>query len=212
MRWRSAGAFHGLPQDIAILHWIYCQCRVITACEPWRCHICRQSQSCSLNDAAQLSRAKFLRYPHLELAVLGRQLAASRAKHKLVLTDAVFSMDGDIAPVADLLALCEKYNAWLLLDDAHGFGVLGPQGRGVPALFNIRSPRIIYMATLGKAAGVFGAFVAAQEEVIETLVQYARSYIYTTAARPYCPTPCHEPGVDRREEWRRENLAQLLQS
>ena len=84
----------------------------------------------SLNDAALLSRAKFIRYPHLDLAVLERQLAASQAKHKLVLTDAVFSMDGDIAPVANLLALCEKYNAWLLLDDAHGFGVLGPQGQG----------------------------------------------------------------------------------
>lgn len=164
----------------------------------------------SLNDAALLSRAKFLRYPHLELAVLGRQLAASRAKHKLVLTDAVFSMDGDIAPVADLLALCEKYNAWLLLDDAHGFGVLGPQGRGVPAHFNIRSPRIIYMATLGKAAGVFGAFVAAETEIIETLVQYARSYIYTTAAPPLLSHALLTSlELIEREEWRRENLAQL---
>ena len=164
----------------------------------------------SLNDAALLSRAKFIRYPHLDLAVLERRLAASQAKLKLVLTDAVFSMDGDIAPVASLLALCEKYNAWLLLDDAHGFGVLGPQGRGVSAHFNIRSPRIIYMATLGKAAGVFGAFVAAEAEIIETLVQYARSYIYTTAAPPllsYALLTSLE--LIEREEWRRENLVQL---
>ncbi len=164
----------------------------------------------SLNDAALLSRAKFIRYPHLDLAVLERQLAASQAKLKLVLTDAVFSMDGDIAPVASLLTLCEKYNAWLLLDDAHGFGVLGPQGRGVLAHFNIRSPRIIYMGTLGKAAGVFGAFVAAEAEIIETLVQYARSYIYTTAAPPllsYALLTSLE--LIEREEWRRENLVQL---
>jgi 8-amino-7-oxononanoate synthase len=164
----------------------------------------------SLNDAALLSRAKFIRYPHLDLAVLERQLAASQAKHKLVLTDAVFSMDGDIAPMADLLALCEKYNAWLLLDDAHGFGVLGPQGRGVSAHFNIRSPRIIYMATLGKAAGVFGAFVAAEAEVIETLIQYARSYIYTTAAPPLLSHALLTSlELIEREEWRRENLVQL---
>ena len=165
----------------------------------------------SLNDAALLSRAKFIRYPHLDLAVLERQLAVSRAKHKLVLTDAVFSMDGDIAPVTDLLALCEKYNAWLLLDDAHGFGVLGPQGRGVLAHFNIHSPRIIYMATLGKAAGVFGAFVAAEAEVIETLVQYARSYIYTTAAPPLLSHALLTSlELIEKEEWRRENLVQLI--
>jgi 8-amino-7-oxononanoate synthase len=164
----------------------------------------------SLNDAALLSRAKFIRYPHFDLAVLERQLATSQAKHKLVLTDAVFSMDGDIAPVANLLALCEKYNAWLLLDDAHGFGVLGPQGRGVSAHFNICSPRIIYMATLGKAAGVFGAFVAAEAEVIETLVQYARSYIYTTAAPPLLSHALLTSlELIEREEWRRENLVQL---
>jgi 8-amino-7-oxononanoate synthase len=165
----------------------------------------------SLNDAALLSRAKFIRYPHFDLAVLERQLAASRAEHKLVLTDAVFSMDGDIAPVGELLALCEKYNAWLLLDDAHGFGVVGPQGRGVSAHFNIHSPRIIYMATLGKAAGVFGAFVAAEMEIIETLVQYSRSYIYTTAAPPLLSHALLTSlELIEKEEWRREKLVQLI--
>ncbi len=103
---------------------------------------------------------------------------------KLVITDAVFSMDGDLAPLPELLALCERHDAWLLIDDAHGFGVLGPQGRGSLAHFGIASQRVICMATLGKAAGVFGAFVAAEQTVIDTLVNHARSYVYTTAAPP----------------------------
>ena len=164
----------------------------------------------SLNDAVLISRAKFSRYPHLDLNVLERQLAASNAKSKLVITDAVFSMDGDIAPVSNLLALCEKYDGWLMLDDAHGFGVLGPQGRGILAHYGICSPRIIYMATLGKAAGVFGAFVAAQAEVIETLIQHARSYIYTTAAPPLLSHALLKSlELIEREEWRREKLTQV---
>jgi 8-amino-7-oxononanoate synthase len=164
----------------------------------------------SLNDAILISRAKFSRYPHLDLNVLERQLAASSAKSKLVITDAVFSMDGDIAPVSNLVALCEKYDAWLMLDDAHGFGVLGPQGRGVLAHYGICSPRIIYMATLGKAAGVSGAFVAAQAEVIETLIQHARSYIYTTAAPPLLSHALLKSlELIEREEWRHEKLTQI---
>jgi 8-amino-7-oxononanoate synthase len=103
---------------------------------------------------------------------------------KLVITDAVFSMDGDLAPLPELLALCEQHDAWLLIDDAHGFGVLGAQGRGSLAHFGIASERVICMATLGKAAGVFGAFVAAEQVVIDTLVSHARSYVYTTATPP----------------------------
>jgi 8-amino-7-oxononanoate synthase len=138
----------------------------------------------SLNDAALLSRADFKRYAHLDLGALERLLRASRARRKLVVTDAVFSMDGDIAPVPDLIALCERHDAWLLLDDAHGFGVLGEGGRGTAAHLGARSPRVITMATLGKAAGVFGAFVAGEAEVVETLVQRGRPYIYTTATPP----------------------------
>ncbi len=165
----------------------------------------------SLNDAALHSRVKLIRYPHLDLAVLERRLAGSQARRKLVMTDAVFSMDGDIAPVAELLALCDKYDAWLLLDDAHGFGVLGRQGRGVASHFNLSSPRIIYMATLGKAAGVFGAFVAAQAEIIETLIQSARSYIYTTATPPLLSHALlHSLILIEQEEWRRERLSQLI--
>ena len=169
----------------------------------------------SLNDAALLSRARMMRYPHADLAVLERHLAASKARRKLVVSDAVFSMDGDIAPVPELLALCEKYDAWLLLDDAHGFGVLGKTGRGVLEHFSSHLPphpsRIIYMATLGKAAGVFGAFVAGEPELIAWLVQAARSYIYTTATPPMLAAALLESlRVIAAEAWRRKRLAELV--
>ena len=175
----------------------------------------------SLNDAMLLSRATVKRYRHGDVAQLAQWLAQTKSGRKLVITDAVFSMDGDLAPLRELLALCEQHDAWLYVDDAHGFGVLGEQGRGSLAHFAIassghgqeavsdesrhaRSPllnplpqageeaneslrdfpvnRIIYMATLGKAAGVSGAFVAAKQAVIDTLVNHANSYVYTTAA------------------------------
>lgn len=142
----------------------------------------------SLIDAVQLSRANSHRYAHGDLAALERLLAASSARRKLILTDAVFSMDGDLAPLPGLFELAERFDAWLVVDDAHGFGVLGSgekAGRGSLAHFNLPpSPRIIYMGTLGKAAGGAGAFVAAAEIVIETLVQSARSYIFTTGSSP----------------------------
>ena len=173
----------------------------------------------SLNDAMLLSRAKVQRYRHNDMAQLAQMLAKTEGGRKLIITDAVFSMDGDLALLPEILALCEQHDAWLLVDDAHGFGVLGEQGRGSlfhftpprklspPApLFqrgepdggaythspplkkggwgDLNSPRIIYMATLGKAAGVFGAFVAAEQVVIDTLINHARSYIYTTATPP----------------------------
>jgi 8-amino-7-oxononanoate synthase len=138
----------------------------------------------SLVDAALLSRAEHHRFPHRDLAALERQLAQSTSPRKLIATDAVFSMDGDIAPLPELLDLARKHDAWLLVDDAHGFGVLGPQGRGTLAHFDLASPRLILMGTLGKAAGVAGAFVAAHETVIEWLLQRARPYIFTTAAPP----------------------------
>lgn len=142
----------------------------------------------SLIDGARLSRASIIRYPHADLEALERELSESPVRRKLVITDAVFSMDGDIADVPALVGLCERYDALLLLDDAHGFGVLGPQGRGTLAHFGFTaagySPRVIYMATLGKAAGVAGAFVAGTEPIIEWLLQKTRSYIFATAAPP----------------------------
>lgn len=141
-----------------------------------------------LIDGARLSRAELQRFDHGDLAQLAQQLAASPARRKLVISDAVFSMDGTVADVPGLLALCEAHDALLLLDDAHGFGVLGPQGRGVLAAVGrtgaAASPRVLYMATLGKALGVAGAFVAGPAGLIEWLLQTTRSYTYATAAPP----------------------------
>lgn len=167
----------------------------------------------SLNDAALLSKAKFIRYPHLNLVMLEKRLAASQARRKLIISDAVFSMDGDIAPIPQLIALCERYDAMLLLDDAHGFGVLGRQGRGCLHLppAPAHSSRVVYMATLGKAAGVFGAFVAADPDVIETLIQSARSYIYTTATPPLLSHALLTSlQLIEQDEWRRDLLAQHI--
>ncbi|AVT13701.1 8-amino-7-oxononanoate synthase [Paracidovorax avenae] len=139
-----------------------------------------------LIDGARLSRATIHRYPHGDLGALEAQLAASPARRKLVVSDAVFSMDGDVADIRTLHALCERHDALLLLDDAHGFGVLGPQGRGALAEAGLTGPRasqrVLYMATLGKAAGAAGAFVAGSEVLIEWLLQKTRSYIFATAA------------------------------
>jgi len=122
----------------------------------------------------------------------------------------VFSMDGDIAPLAELLALADAHDAWLVVDDAHGFGVLG-EGRGSLAHCGLRSPRIVYMGTLGKAAGVAGAFVAAHPAVIETIVQTARPYIYTTAAPPLLAEALRASlAVIRDEPARRAHLQALV--
>lgn len=146
----------------------------------------RLNHAC-LNDGALLSRARLHRYAHGDVAVLaariGERSGPAGARRRFIATDAVFSMDGDIAALPALLDLARAHDAWLVVDDAHGFGVLGG-GRGSLAHFGLRSERIVYMGTLGKAAGVAGAFVAAHPMVIETLVQGAGPYIYTTAAPP----------------------------
>ncbi|MDR2326303.1 MAG: 8-amino-7-oxononanoate synthase [Acidovorax sp.] len=140
----------------------------------------------SLIDGCRLSRADIQRYPHGDLAALDALLAASPARRKLVVSDAVFSMDGNVADIPGLLALCERHDALLMLDDAHGLGVLGPQGRGSLAAAGLTgtqaSPRVLYMATLSKAAGVSGAFVAGSEVLVEWLLQKTRSYTFATAA------------------------------
>ena len=159
----------------------------------------------------RLSRARVVRYPHCDLAFLSGALAESDARTKLIVTDGVFSMDGDIAPLPAVLDLCERHDAWLLVDDAHGFGVIGPEGRGTPAHFGLRSPRFVYVGTLGKAAGVAGAFVAGAAEMVETVLQRARTYIYTTAA-PAMLAAAVEASLEliREDEWRRERLRKLI--
>ena len=138
----------------------------------------------SLIDGARLARTTLKVYPHADVEALDELLGTSAAANKIVVTDAVFSMDGDIAPLPQLLAVCEKHGAWLVVDDAHGFGTLGENGRGALEHFALRSPYLVYVGTLGKAAGVGGAFVAAHATVIDTLIQRARPYIFTTAAPP----------------------------
>jgi 8-amino-7-oxononanoate synthase len=167
----------------------------------------------SLNDAMVLSRARFRRYPHLDLEALDHALGRSTARRKLVATDAVFSMDGDVAPLPDLLRLCEQHDAYLLIDDAHGFGVLGVHGAGALSHFGLRSERVLYMGTLGKAAGVYGAFVAGDEALIEYLVNRARTYIYTTATPPLLAAALLESlDIIRNEDWRRERLRELVRT
>ena len=142
----------------------------------------------SLIDAMQLAKAQGAetqRYAHCDMAVLEKLLAACDAPNKIIVSDAVFSMDGDLAPLPALYALAERFDAWLVIDDAHGFGVLGPQGKGSLAHFNLPyHPRLLLMGTLGKAAGVGGAFVAGSQTAIEYLLQKGRTYIFTTAAPP----------------------------
>ena len=145
---------------------------------------CDKLNHASLIDGALLARAHVKRYPHGDTTALARLLAGSDSPLKLIVTDSVFSMDGDLAPLVELLALAECHDAWIVVDDAHGFGLLGESGRGVLEHLGLASERFIYIGTLGKAAGVAGAFVAAHATIVEHLVNVARPYIYTTAAPP----------------------------
>jgi 8-amino-7-oxononanoate synthase len=166
----------------------------------------------SLLDAARLSRARLLRYEHNDALALASRLAASPACETLVATDGVFSMDGDMAPLADLSAVAAQHHAWVLVDDAHGLGVLGPQGRGSVVQAGLGVSEVpILMGTLGKAFGTFGAFVAGSDDLIETLIQQARTYIYTTAPPPAvaCATRAALQRV-REDDWRREHLQGLI--
>lgn len=165
----------------------------------------------SLIDAARLTQAKVKRYPHADMERLTTMLANS-AVPSVIASDAVFSMDGDLAPLQRLLPLARAHKAWLLVDDAHGIGVLGPGGRGSLAHLDIAAQApVILMGTLGKAFGVFGAFVAGDEPLIETLIQHARTYIYTTALPPAVAEATRASlQIVRSEEWRRERLQSLV--
>ncbi|MFT7387053.1 MAG: 8-amino-7-oxononanoate synthase [Candidatus Endobugula sp.] len=139
----------------------------------------------SLIDAGIVSRATMKRYRHNDLKQLEYMLSKDTAKRKFVVVDGVFSMDGDIAPLPALSLLCHRYGAQLMVDDAHGFGVLGGAGGGCAEHFQLSVNELpILVGTLGKAFGTFGAFVAGSATLIETLIQFARPYIYTTALPP----------------------------
>lgn len=166
----------------------------------------------SLLDAARLSGARLLRYRHLDMAGLAEQLAAASPCERLVATDGVFSMDGDVAPLGELSALCTRHAAWCMVDDAHGLGVLGPGGRGSVAAAGLDVAQVpILVGTLGKAFGTFGAFVAGSEALVETLIQQARTYIYTTATPPALASATLAALARvRADDWRREQLQALV--
>lgn len=138
----------------------------------------------SLIDGMRLAKAPIRRFAHADTTQLAELLKSSTAKIKLIVSDTLFSMDGDLGPLPELLKLAQEYDAWLILDDAHGFGVLGQYGRGALEHFDLQSERIILIGTLGKAAGLSGAFVVAHERIIEYMLQSARAYIFTTASLP----------------------------
>ncbi|MBG14620.1 MAG: 8-amino-7-oxononanoate synthase [Alcanivorax sp.] len=166
----------------------------------------------SLLDAGLLSGARFRRFAHNDAGALAAQLARSDAGRKLVVTDGVFSMDGDQAPLAAYLDACEAGDAWLMVDDAHGLGVLDGQGRGTGFAQGVNERVPVYMGTLGKALGTAGAFVAGSNELIETLIQFARTYVYTTAM-PAAVAAATLVSLDkaRREPQRRAHLNALIQ-
>ena len=166
----------------------------------------------SLLDGGLLSAAKFQRYRHQDLSDLQRQLDKTQARRHLVATDAVFSMDGDTALLKPLSQLCCAQQAWLMIDDAHGFGVLGPDGGGSALAQGLTTDDCpIYMATLGKALGSYGAFVAGSDVLIETLIQFSRNYIYTTALPPaIAAASLAAVKLLQHEVWRQQHLNHLI--
>jgi len=162
----------------------------------------------SLLDAGLASGARFSRYPHADVASLRSRLARVADSRAMVVTDGVFSMDGDVAPLRELAGACREHGAWLFVDDAHGFGVLGRTGRGSVEAADLGLQDVpILMGTLGKACGTFGAFVASSSEIVETLLQRARTYIYTTALPPAVAAASRAAlRLVREEPWRRARL------
>lgn len=165
----------------------------------------------SLLDGGFLCRARLERYAHADLDALAALLSLP-AGRRLLVTDGVFSMDGDLAPLPELAALADRHGAWLMVDDAHGFGVLGAHGGGCTAHFGLDRDQVpILVGTLGKAFGTFGAFVAGSEALIETLIQFARTYIYTTALPPAVAAATRASlRLVSAESWRREHMRNLI--
>ena len=172
-----------------------------------------QLNHASLLDGGHLSRADYKRYKHNNMQQLDYLLEQSTASRKLIVTDGVFSMDGDLALLPEMSAVAAQHSGWLMVDDAHGVGVLGATGAGIVEQQGLTVEQVpILMGTLGKSFGTFGAFVAGSEALIETLIQFARTYIYTTALPPAIAAASSASlQLVRREHWRREHLQQLIQ-
>ena len=153
-----------------------------------------QLNHASLLDGGHLSRATSQRYKHADLGNLQQRLEQSNAARKLIVTDGVFSMDGDLAPLKEISTLAEKNNAWLMVDDAHGFGVLGNQGGGLVEALNLSPEQVpVLVGTLGKSFGTFGAFVAGSEALIETLIQFSQLYLHHRHASSDCSGDFGQP-------------------
>ncbi|MGZ5030076.1 MAG: 8-amino-7-oxononanoate synthase [Methylobacter sp.] len=164
----------------------------------------------SLLDGGLLCGARFKRYAHADAADLGGHLEKALGR-KLVVTDGVFSMDGDFAPLDELAAAAKKHDAWLMVDDAHGLGVIGEHGGGILEHYGLDQQEVpVLMGTLGKGLGTFGAFVAGSDELIETLIQKARTYIYTTAM-PAAVAEATRASlkIAIAESWRRDRIKNL---
>ncbi|MDM1696057.1 8-amino-7-oxononanoate synthase [Thiopseudomonas alkaliphila] len=165
----------------------------------------------SLLDAGMLSGARFTRYLHNDLASLEQRLSKATG-NRLIVTDGVFSMDGDLAPLPEICQLAQQHNAWVMVDDAHGFGPLGASGGGCVEQMGLTQTQVpVLVGTLGKAFGSSGAFIAGSEELIETLIQFARPYIYTTSQPPAVACASLKSlELIQTEGWRREHLNQLI--
>ncbi len=163
----------------------------------------------SLIDGCRLSRAKCVRFEHANYLDLQEKLSSLKFRHSVVVTDGVFSMDGDTAPLKEISEICSKSGAWLMVDDAHGFGVLGRNGGGLVEMMGLDCEQVpILVGTFGKSVGTYGAFVAGSDALIESLIQFSRTYIYTTALPPAL---AHATSISLKiveaEPWRRERLA-----
>ncbi|MEY3880168.1 MAG: 8-amino-7-oxononanoate synthase [Pseudomonadota bacterium] len=166
----------------------------------------------SLLDGGLLSGARFKRYAHVDVADLEVKLAKSSG-NKLVVTDGIFSMDGDFAPLDTLAVIAKNHQAWLMVDDAHGLGVIGENGGGIIEHYGLAQDDVqVLMGTLGKGLGTFGAFVAGSEILIETLIQQARTYVYTTAL-PSAIAEATRASLKLviAENWRRDKLQKLAE-
>lgn len=207
-------AFVGRPRALLFSTGYMANLGVISAlCERGETLYADRLNHASLNDGALLAGARLRRYPHADTAALARMRAGGDAA--MLVSDGVFSMDGDLAPVPALAACADAAGARLLVDDAHGLGVVGRDGRGTLDVYREQgwddAGDVIVMGTLGKAFGTFGAFVAASDAVIETLIQRARSYIYTTALPPALAHATSAAlALARREAWRRAHLQALI--
>lgn len=164
----------------------------------------------SIVDGCRLSRAEVVVYRHADAADLGERLARTRARRKLVITDSVFGMDGDAAPLREIADLCDRHGAMLYVDEAHAAGVLGPTGAGLAEALGVAARVDVHMGTLGKALGSFGAYVAGSRRLVELLVSRARTFVFTTALPPpACGAALAALDVLRDEPARRERLRAL---